>query len=170
MKEKSFDYEKAVHIDQDNLDREWCKQSENVYVCMHELANARKELDKAKENYDLIVAEVDRYYRENSEKKPTEKALEGLVLLDPRVQEASKDVIDSKYNVNMLEAARAGLENKREALVNLVKLHGMGYFAEPAVDIQERGELEEIRQRAVREKVRKSLHKWDKDSEIKRTK
>lgn len=153
-KEKQLDYEKMVQIDQDNLDLEWVKQPENVLLCMKSLAEARKELDRAKENYSLVVAEVDREYRESADKKPTEKALEGLVLMDARVQEASAELIDAKYNVNMLDAAKSGLENKREALANLVKLHGMGYFAEPEADIVARGEIEDIRQEAARKKIR----------------
>lgn len=153
-KKASFNYEEAVKIDPYNLDKEWVKQAEYTLTCMEALAEARKELDLQKELYDLTVADVDREIRESADKKPVEKAIEGLVALDTRVQQAKKDVMDAKYNVNMLEAARAGLENKREALTNLVKLHGMSYYAEPDADIQARGELEDMRQQAVREKVK----------------
>lgn len=151
---KEFDYGEAVKIDPYNLDKEWEKQTEYTLACMEALADARKELDIQKENYELVVAEVDREIRESADKKPVEKAIEGLVLMDPRVQEAKVELIEAKYNVNILEAARAGLENRRDALTNLVKLHGMGYYAEPEADVQARGELEEIRQQAVRNKIK----------------
>ena len=149
-----FDYEKMVKIDAYNLDKEWSQQPQDVLVCMQELAEARRELDRCKENYALIVAEVDKELRETADKKPTEKALEGLVLMDARVQEASAEMIEARYNVNMLEAAKAGLENKREALTNLVKLQGMGYYAEPSADIEDRARLDEMRQESFRRKVK----------------
>ncbi len=149
-----FDYEKMVKIDTFNLDREWENQPSYMYSCAVALAEARKELDTAKEAYDIIVAEVDRSIRETSDKKPSEKAIEGMTLLDSDVQDAKKKLIEAKYNVSMLEAARAGLENKKDALTNLVKLHGMSYFAEPEADIEARGQLEEIRQANLRERVK----------------
>lgn len=151
---KDFDYSAAVKIDPYNLDKEWETQAEYTLACMEALAEARKEFDIQKENYELVVAEVDREIRDSADKKPAEKAIEGLVLMDPRVQEAKAELIDAKYNANVLEAARAGLENRREALTNLVKLHGMGYYAEPDADVQARGELEEIRQQAIRDKIK----------------
>lgn len=162
-KEKAFDYEKAVQIDAYNLDKEWAKQPQDTLICMRELAEARKEYDRCKEAYSLVVAEVDREYRDGADKKPTEKALEGLVLMDARVQEASAELIEARYNVNMLEAAKSGLDNKREALTNLVKLHGMGYFAEPDADIEDRGKLDEMRQDAFRKKVKIRGKKTDLD-------
>lgn len=152
--DKKFDYESMVTIDSYNLDKEWERQPALMLICGERLALARKELDIQKENYDITIAEVDRDIRESSDKKPVEKAIEGMVLMDPRVQEAKADLIEAKYNVSMLEAARAGLENKREALTNLVKLHGMTYFAEPCADIQAKGELQEIKQEMARNKVK----------------
>lgn len=150
----TFDYERMVKIDPYNLDREWQQQPDYMLSCMNALAEARRELDRAKEAYDITVAEIDQNIRENSDKKPSEKAIENMILLEPDVQAAKKDLIEAKYNVSMLEAARAGLENKREALTNLVKLHGMSYFAEPEADIEARGQLEEMRQQAARDKVK----------------
>lgn len=164
-----LDYEKAVMIDPDNLDKEWRKQACLTLACMDALAEARRELDRAKEDYSLVVAEVDKVIRESADKKPTEKALEGLVLTDPRVMEASNRVIAAKYDVNMLEAARSGLDSKREALSNLVKLHGMGYFAEPEADIVSRGVLDDMREQEVKRKVQKSLSKSGKSEETPRS-
>lgn len=164
----NFDYTQAVKIDPYNLDKEWQDQADNVLICMQALARARREFDKAKEAYELVVAEVDREIRETSDKKPSEKAIESMVLLDERVQEAQAALIETRYNINMLEAARAGLDNKRDALTNLVKLHGMGYYAEPQADIEARGSLEDIRQQAVTKKVK--INKPATDSPLRRKK
>lgn len=163
-----FDYSEMVKIDPFSLDKEWQQQAAYTLFCMEALALARKEYDKQKEELELITAEVDKEIRETADKKPSEKAIEGMVLLDSRVQQAKKSLIDCRYNVNMLEAARAGLDNKRDALTNLVKLHGMGYFAEPDADIEARGELDEMRQEAIVKKVK--INKANNTPQIRRKK
>lgn len=60
-----FDYEKAVRIDPDNLDKEWSRQAQLTLACMEALADARRDLDSAKEDYALAVAEVDKGIRES---------------------------------------------------------------------------------------------------------
>lgn len=149
-----MNYQEMVKIDPYNLDHEWQMQPEYMLQCGEALADARREFDEVKEAYDLQVAETDRHIRESAEKKPTEREIENLLKEDPEVQEAKKRLIEAKYNVSLLEAARAGLEARGAALTNLVKLHGMSYYAEPSTDIQTRGVLEEIRQESFRARVK----------------
>lgn len=149
-----MDYSKMVQIDPYNLDHEWQVHPDYIFRCGEALANARRDLDEAKEAYDLEVAEVDRDIRESAEKKPVEREIENMITRAPSVQEAKQRLIDAKYNVSMLEAARAGLEARGAALANLVKLHGMTYYAEPSADIETRGRLEDIRQESLRARVK----------------
>ena len=158
-----MNYTEMVKIDPYNLDGEWQIQSEYMLQCGEALAQARRELDEAKEAYDLIVAGVDRRIRDTADKKPAEREIENLIILDTDVQDAKKALTQAKYNVSLLGAARAGIESPGAALTNLVKLHGMSYFSEPAADIVARGELEELRQQSFRSKVR--INKTGKQSE-----
>lgn len=152
-----FDYEKMVAIDQYGLDKEWSKQPEYMMAVMAQLAQAKKEYDTAKDTLAIKTAELDQEIREDASaegRKITEKAIEGEILRSPEIQDLQRQIVDARYNINMLDAARAGLENKRDALSNLVKLHGMTYFAEPEADIETRGKLDEIRQEEAKKKVK----------------
>lgn len=149
-----MDYSKMVQIDPYNLDKEWQVHPDYVWQCGEALAQARRELDEAKEAYELEVAEADREIRDSAEKKPVEREIENMITLTPVVQEAKRRVLEAKHAVGLLEAARAGLEARGAALTNLVKLHGMTYYAEPSTDIETRGQLEDLRQESFHAKVR----------------
>ena len=167
-----MDYSKMVQIDEYNLDREWRVHPEFVLQCGEALAKARRELDEAKEAAELTAAEVDKHIRESADKKPTEREIENRVMAFPSVQEANGRLIEAKYNVFMLEAAKAGLEARGNALANLVKLHGMSYFAEPSADIEARGKLDDIRQEAVRSRVKigKATEQQSEEAPVRRRK
>lgn len=152
-----MDYEKMIALDQYALDKEWAQQSGYMFSVMKQLAQAKKELDEAKDALSLRMAQLDMLIRDEavaSGMKLTEKMIESQVMRDADVQEKQKRIAEAKYNINILEAARAGLENKRDALSNLVKLHGMAYFAEPEADIEARGELEELKQEEAAKKIK----------------
>lgn len=149
-----MDYAKTVQIDPFQLDLEWQKQPKYMLECLEVLADARKELDAAKEACDLITAETYVAIRDSADGKITEKTVESMLTMDADVRAAKAALLNARHVVAKLEAAKAGFEHKKSALENLVRLHGMGYFVEPSADIQARGALDEMRQEDIKSRVR----------------
>lgn len=154
---KGFDYQKEILINEDELDLEWKRQPELLLKYATAKADAQWEVDQAKEALDLLVAEKDLDIRENSDKKPTESAIKNMVELDEEVQEANQKLIKCKHNFALLTAAVDAFNCRRSALENLVKLHSVGYFAEPIADIEDRGVLENARAKTAREKIKSAM-------------
>lgn len=132
-----LNYEKDSQIEEDALDLEWLDQPSLMMKYALEAANARKILDRAKDKLDIIVAQLDREIRLKPSKfgldKITEAVVEHTILLQPKRQEASEAVIKAKYESDMAYAAVKSIEARKDALENLVRLHGQQYFAGPKV-------------------------------------
>jgi hypothetical protein len=131
-----MDYEIDIKIDPDNLDVEWLNQPALFLKYSRHLAQMRKELDESRQDLDIKKAEVDRKIRENPEAygiegKVTEGAIQSAILTEDEYQEAQKDYLEVKYEMDMAQGAVNAFNQRKEALENLVKLHGMNYFAGP---------------------------------------
>ena len=132
-----MNFEKDVNIDETILDVEWLEQPSLMLKYGKLVVEARKEYDLAKENLDVVKAELDKEIRSNPEKfelaKATESAILSAILTHPRYKEASERLIEAKYNLSMYQTAANAIDAKKSALENLVKLHGQQYFAGPKV-------------------------------------
>lgn len=132
-----LNYEKDAQIEEDALDLEWLDQPSLMMKYAIAAADARAELDRAKERLDIVVAQLDREIRAKPSKfgidKVTEAVVEHTILLQPKRQEASNAVIKAKYESDMAYNAVKSIEARKDALENLVRLHGQQYFAGPKV-------------------------------------
>lgn len=132
-----FDYEQDTAIDPDALDTEWLEQPRLMMRYAQFLANSRRELERAKEKLDIIRAELDKEIRTDPEKfgiaKVTEGAINSTILTNSDFQAGQKELNDAQYEVNMAQGAVRAIEGKKDALENLVRLHGQQYFAGPRV-------------------------------------
>lgn len=146
-----LNYEQDVKIDEQALDIEWLEQAALFLKYARHAANMRKELDAAKENLDVIKAEADNYIRKNPAEfkieKVTEAVVTSLILQDETVQKANKRFNDAKYELDMAQAAVSAMNQRKDALENLVKLHGQSYFAGPKVPRDLKWEREEKEKR-----------------------
>jgi len=132
-----YDYETDLKIDHNALDIEWLEQSNNFFKYSEQLADARKELDKAKENADVVIAELKNSIRKDPKEylgdiKTTEGSINEVVLIDEECQEARNDIIQLKHKVEILSSAVKSFEHRKTALENLVRLLGQQYFSAPA--------------------------------------
>lgn len=147
-----------AEIDPDALDIHWIKQPKLVYRYALKLAAAKLDLADAKNNLEIVKADLDKSIREDPENygcsKLTEKAVENCVLSQGAYRRAVRDVNKSKHTVDVLEAAILALEHKKRALENLVTLHGQNYFSSPKVTGAGREAGEEMDRRASRNKVK----------------
>lgn len=125
-------YENELRIDPGALDVEWLEQPQTFFKYSKKLAYAEKERDRLKEKYEVVRAKADNKIRSQyPEKKPTETAINTMVIQDSDVIEAQKDLIDQEYEVKLLLGAVRAFDQRKAALENLVRLQAQNYFAAP---------------------------------------
>ena len=148
---KELNYEEDVRIDEQALELEWLSQAQLFMKYARHAANMRKEVDLAKENLEVTKAEVDKEIRQNPEKfkieKVTDASVTANVLTYPDYKEANQNYINAKYELDMAQAAVSAMNQRKDALENLVKLHGQQYFAGPKVPRDIKWEREEKEKR-----------------------
>jgi len=160
------EYESELVIDADALDVEWLRQAQLFMKYAEAAAKAKKKVDIAKQKLDVAKSEVDRSVRQNPEAyqitgKPTEGAISSAVSIHPDVLNASDAVINANYEYALLSAAVKSFDQKKDALENLVRLHGQSYFASPETPRNLSNEAEKIRDSEVRELNKRLDNKRD---------
>lgn len=132
-----MDYEKDMKIDPNALDVEWLEQPNLMMKYGRIAAQTKVDMDMAKEKLEVVKAELDKDIRLNPEKydiaKLTESVVTNTIILQPEYKEASEVYIKASYEFNMARYAVQAISDRKDALENLVKLHGMQYFAGPSV-------------------------------------
>jgi len=152
--------ESVLDIDQNDLDKECCKQPRLYIKYASELANARLNLDEVEAAFKTIKATLDSLIRSDPSaydlpEKITETVIVSTVIMQDEYMKAQKKVHSAQYKVNLLFAMIGGLDQKRSSLENLVKLHGQNYFSKPRSDSEGRERLEKERSDKVARKCRK---------------
>lgn len=151
-----MNYEADIKIDETVLDLEWLEQPNLMLKFTRYSAEMRKVADEIEAELDVIKAEVEKEVREDPEKfgikKITEAAVKAAILLDTRFIKVNKDLIQAKFEAKVAEGAVKAFDHRKDALENLVKLHGQQYFAGPRVlrDLHEKAEER-------REKINKGI-------------
>jgi len=127
-------YKKDLVIDKFNLDDAWEDQALKFCEWAEKAVEAAFERDKAKENLDVVRAELDGKIRSNAieaGEKITETAISNKIILDKKYQEANQQVIDAMRNVGILNVAREAFDHRKKALEKLTDLHLSSYWSEP---------------------------------------
>ena len=142
-----MNYEQDIQIDDTALDIEWLEQPSLMFKYARNAANARKTLDITKENLDVVRAGLDKLIRESPSTygvdKITEGAIQAVILTQDKYKAANKAFLDAKYDVDIAQAAVIAISQRKDALENLVRLHGQQYFAGPKLPRDLHGEREE---------------------------
>jgi hypothetical protein len=148
------------------LTKDWLEQSKLYHKHAVRLAEAKYSLNRAKaaeavaeEELKDVIARMDSAIRRDpeafglsSEKKPTEAAIENTVRLSSEFQEARDAVFkdaatarnDAQHLVDVLYATVNSLDQRKEALQDLVKLEGRDQFAQPRADKPNRERMDEV--------------------------
>jgi len=154
----------SIAINASALDVEWVNQPALMGEWCEKLADAKAEVDRAKERRDIVMAELDKEMRLKPEKfgleKVTESALSNAIKLEERFLAANEEVIEATHEVDTINAVVRALDHKKKALEMLVQLHGQQYFAGPSTprDLNEEL-LENQRRSGVRKGVRKRMRR-----------
>lgn len=157
-----MNYEKDVEIDETALDVEWLQQPRLMLKYGNYAAQKRQEMDLAKENLDVVKAQLDKDIRaipgDYGIGKLTESAIQSAILTQEEYQEANQAYIKAKYEYDMAITAVRAIDQKKTALENLVRLYGQQYFAGPKVprDLSKEW-VQKERQKKVDKGVAKSM-------------
>ncbi len=144
-------YESDMYIDENELEVELLEQPSLMARYSRLLAEAKRDRDLAKENLDLVKAEINMDIRDNPEnyklEKVTESAIAACVLMEDDFKNAQKQLHEAEFEVNVLQGVLNAIDHRKSALENLVRLYGLNYFAGPSIphnisDVRQRRNLE----------------------------
>ena len=129
------DYREDVRIDTEQLDLEWVNQSSLYVHYAEESARARDRRDRAKQARDVKRAETDKDVRANPSlhglEKVTDSAVFAAVESNVDYKKAVADYQNACLEADLMQVAVSGMEQRKSALENLVRLHAASYFAGP---------------------------------------
>lgn len=151
-----MNYEKDMFIDDSALDVEWLEQPSLMFKYSTYEAEKEREKDLAKEALDLVKADLDRNIRENPDKygiaKVTETVILNTIITQDEYKEAYHKFLDIQYEYNIAKVAVRAVAQRKDALENLVRLHGQQYFAGPRVPRNLKEEVE--KRRSIQKRIR----------------
>jgi hypothetical protein len=132
-----MNYESDIRLDETALDVEWHGQASLMMKYGRHAADCRMNLDLAKERLDFVRAEIDKEIRQNPKQyqieKITEATIQNIIITQTKYMEAEEKVIYAKYELDIASAAVRAIDARKDALENLVRLHGQQYFAGPRI-------------------------------------
>lgn len=151
---REINYAKDVHIDETALDVELLRQPELTLRYGHLLAEARLEVSQRKEALEFIRATLDGDIRMNPEKyeiqKITETVVSTTITLQSSFLKKNQELQEAQYEAECYQVAVNALRDKKDALSDLVKLHGQQYFAGPMTPRNLQEEREEFARKVNR--------------------
>lgn len=153
MKDADF-----FELDPNRLDEEWCNQPRLYHAYATKLAHARKTHEEAKASRDIVSAEIEMDVRKNPEKyglaKITEESVKKAVTLSSRYALANQEVIETRHDMDVVQAAVDTLDHRKKALENLVQLWSQNYFSEP-----KKPKLSQEKQEELDEKIKRQTRR-----------
>lgn len=124
-------YAKDIEIDQDALDREFVNQP-YLYMKYAELsARADIKARRAKDDLEVLAAAIYKEVVEESDKKPTDKAIQAEINDNKEYRELMHRYLELKYEADLMAAAVKAMEHKKTSLENLTKLWIGSYYSTP---------------------------------------
>jgi len=122
--------ERDLSIDKHNLDTEWVNHPTNVLHYSEQAIEAERVLARLELKKDAIVATLDEDAR-RSDERMTENKVKNYIIRQPGYQAVEEEIIEAKYELNMLKAVVKALDSKRKGLEKIVDLYITNYFSEP---------------------------------------
>lgn len=158
-------YENDIIIDETALDVEWLQQPSLMMRYTTHEAKIQYELDVAKSRLSLIQSELDQKIRTDPESFDIAKVTEGAVMAvlqqQDKYKEAQAEVHQVSFELNVAKGAVKAFAQRKDALENLVKLHGQQYFAGPRIprelsnEVARRTELQMSANQKIAQRIRK---------------
>ena len=154
-----LDYEDDILIDPDRLDVEWINQPVLFNQYSRKCAEAKRQLDEVKSNLDVVRAETAKKVRSDPKKykieKVTESQINDAVMTSVKYMQANDELIEARFEADLLLSAVRAFDQRKTALENLVRLLGQDYFAAPITPHElTREKVEEIRKKDAKDRMR----------------
>lgn len=133
-----MNFEKDSRIDESSLDIEWLEQPSLMMRYAIFLGNCISDYERAKENVELVKATIGKKIRDKPSKyfgdgKATEAGILWAITVQDEYQEALDDMMNKRHQMEIAKIAVKAIEQRKDALENLVRLYGQQYFAGPKV-------------------------------------
>jgi hypothetical protein len=115
-----------LYVDRNDLPTEWEKQPQLYMYWAEEYAWAVMDRDKAKDQLDLVAADLDSAIRTDPAAYELVKVTEASVAAAVKKQQSYGDAVEKLHQanlvVNRMAAARSAMDHKRKALEHLTTL------------------------------------------------
>jgi hypothetical protein len=135
-----MDYEQDMLIDHDALDVEWLNQPQLAFKYGKNLARLEYLVNQKSEELSILEADLRDKANQNPDEylgegvKATNDNIKAYVIRNEEYKECKESLRKLEYDHAIANIARIEVSNTRKAaLENLVKLHGMNYFAGPSM-------------------------------------
>lgn len=146
-----------AEVDPLALDKGWLQQPRMYVQAALAMAEARHEMDVAKNQLLIVEAECDKLVRARPAKygidKLTEKSVAAAVQMHPKMQAAQTTLLEAKYESDMMSGLLQALEHRKEALKALTTLFLNEYYGSGPAAVDQEG-VRKIGEQS-REKTRK---------------
>lgn len=126
------DFNKDIAINPEELDLEWLRQPQLYAKYAARVANANANAKRADEKVKVVRSELIIEAQEKLQ-KATAQTIEAYYRTHPRHIEAKQEWLEASYEAEMLQNSMWALNNRKDALENLVKLHMAQYFSGPSM-------------------------------------
>lgn len=135
---KDLDYKKDISIDEENLDTEWLRHSATYMQYLEYSVYCSNILEKKEEQLEVLAAELDKEIRSNpGEKKLTENSIKNEILTNNNYKTLKEEIIQARYNYNIVKSAVNAFEHRKKALERLCDLWMFGYNSAPKQNIKD---------------------------------
>jgi len=129
------EYEKDLSIDKYKLDEELLLNPEVVMKWVERYADAAEEKINAKEEINIVKAELDERIRNDWEKygfdkRPTETAIANKIIMQSEYREVNVRYSRAIRNMVLLEGAKDEFCARRNRIDKLIDLYMAGYWAD----------------------------------------
>jgi len=128
---EELDFERDLQIDPDALDVEWLEQPGLYMRYCRASAQAQRKFKHAEQNVKVVRSQLIKEAEETLDGKPSAQKIEAYYRDHPRHKEAKEAAIQAEYEANLLQNAVFAFNQRKTSLEELVRLHGMSYFAGP---------------------------------------
>lgn len=133
-----LEYEQDLRIDENALDVECLEQPSLLMRYVRIAAKAEKEVSRLKEELGVVAAEIDRDIRLNPASfeitgRVTEDVVKHTMVLQPEYKKVTAELIEAKYEHSMARGAIEAIQERKDMLQELIRLHGQQYFAGPSI-------------------------------------
>ncbi len=163
--EKNFkmSLSKDTKIDPSQLHYEWAELPELYRAYSEEIEYIEDEIKKAKFNFELKMAELDKEIRSNPEKytdkeKPTEGQIKAVIISTPEIKDSQYAIFEKEKIKKLLKVGCNSLEMKKDAMKQIQGLLTSEYFTTTTSDIENYDftkKQEEISNRNIKKLMKK---------------